>query len=215
LNRPFRRDFVNRDSDDARDVVSRKRSSEFRIALAHFTEYLTVHSITAGVLGIRSEAHGNFPGFQVEGDFGGLLLIGFRRIQIHRCAERRMPGKWQFRLDREDADLLSFRSFSGIVTRQNESRFRKIHLPRQGLHLAVIQSSAVREDRQRITRKRRLRKYIELNELVSSVRHKKLLNVCLRTGKTNNNFLSANYSVSFAVLANLAEKQTHLRFGLC
>jgi len=33
---PFRRDFVNRDSDDARDVVSRKRSFEFRIALAHF-----------------------------------------------------------------------------------------------------------------------------------------------------------------------------------
>jgi hypothetical protein len=83
------------------------------------------------------------------------------------------------------------------------------------LHLGVIQSAAVREDRQRITRKRRLRKYIELNELVSSVRHKKLLNVCLRTGKTNNNFLSVNYSVSFAVLANLAEKQAHLRFGLC
>src|SRR5258707_14557055 len=29
LDRPFRRNFVNRDSDDARDVVSRKRSSEF------------------------------------------------------------------------------------------------------------------------------------------------------------------------------------------
>src|SRR4030095_7294394 len=37
LDWPFRRDFVNRDSDNARDVVSRKRSSKFRIALAHFT----------------------------------------------------------------------------------------------------------------------------------------------------------------------------------
>src|SRR6266550_6275424 len=131
LDRPFRRNFVNRDSDDARDVVSRKRSSEFRIALAHFTEHLTVHSITAGVLGIRSEAHRNFSGFQVESNFGGLL--GFRRIQIERCAERRMPGKRQFLLDREDADFLSFPSFHGAIARENESRFRKIHLPRQVL----------------------------------------------------------------------------------
>src|SRR4029077_12238070 len=161
--------FVNRDSDDARNLLPRKWSSEFRIALAHFTEYLTVHSITAGILGIHSEAHGNFSGFQVESNFGALL--GFRPIQIQRCAERRMPGKRQFLLDREDADLLSFPGFSRGIARENESRFRKIHLPRQGLHLAVIQSSTIGEDSQRITGERRLREYIKLNEFVSARRH--------------------------------------------
>src|SRR4029077_9308117 len=150
--------FVNRDSDDARNLLPRKWSSEFRIALAHFTEHLTVHSITAGILGIHSEAHGNFSGLQVESNFGGLL--GFRPIQIQRCAERRMPGKRQFLLDREDADLLSFPGFSGSIARENESGFRKIHLVRQGLHLGVSQPASVRKNRQRITRKRRLREYI-------------------------------------------------------
>src|SRR5262249_37083418 len=69
------------------------------------------------------ETHGNFPGFQVERDFGGLLLIGFRRIQIQCRAECWMPGKRQLVLDREDADFLSFASFSGRVAAQNESRF--------------------------------------------------------------------------------------------
>jgi hypothetical protein len=41
------------------------------------------------------------------------------------------------------------------------------------LHLGVIQSTSIGKDRQRITRERRLREYIELNELVGSVRHKK------------------------------------------
>ena len=82
-----------------------------------------------------------------------------------------MPGKWQFRLDRKDTDFLSFPSFSGGIARENESRFRKIHLARQGLHLGVIQSASVRKDRQRITRERRLREYIKLNEFVSARRH--------------------------------------------
>src|SRR5438876_2756369 len=82
-----------------------------------------------------------------------------------------MPGKRQFLLDRKDTDFLSFASFSGIVTRQNESRLRKIHLARQGLHLAVIQSSTIGEDSQRITCERRLREYIKLNEFVGVRRH--------------------------------------------
>ena len=77
-----------------------------------------------------------------------------------------MTSERQFLLDREYADFFSFASFSGGVARQNESRFRKIHLPRQSLHLAVIQSASVLENRQRITGERRLREYIKLNEFV-------------------------------------------------
>jgi hypothetical protein len=75
------------------------------------------------------------------------------------------------------------------------------------LHLGVIQSASVRKDRQRITRERRLREYIKLNEFVSSVRHKKTSKFCLRTGKTNNNFSGANYSLSLAVVANLPDNK--------
>ena len=82
-----------------------------------------------------------------------------------------MPGKRQFLLDSKDADFLSFPSFSGGIARENESRFRKIHLARQGLHLGVSQPASVRKNRQRITRKRCLREYIKLNEFVSARRH--------------------------------------------
>src|SRR5437899_12351599 len=96
-----------------------------------------------------------------------------------------MSRKRQLLLDREDADLLSFLSFSRGVARQNESRFRKIHLPRQSLHFAVIQSSNVSEDRQRITGEWRLRENIELNEFVRAAPHNRLVhvypNTCNRT----------------------------------
>src|SRR6478736_4554110 len=82
-----------------------------------------------------------------------------------------MPGKWQFRLDREDADLLSFSSFRGAIAWENESRFRKVHLARQGLHLDVSQPASIGKDRQRITRERCLREYIKLNEFVSARWH--------------------------------------------
>jgi hypothetical protein len=75
LDRPFRMNLGNRYSNDARDIYPGKWSSKFRVALAHFPEDLTVHSITSGVLRIRSETHGNFPDFQIESDFGRLLLI--------------------------------------------------------------------------------------------------------------------------------------------
>src|SRR5437588_3081259 len=130
LYRPFRRNLVNGDSNHASDLLSGKRSSEFRIALAHFAEDLAVHSITPGILRICSEAHRNFPGFQVEADFGGLLWIGSRRIQIQRCTKCGMSGKGQLLLDREDADFLSVSHFGGTFARKNESRFRKIHLAR-------------------------------------------------------------------------------------
>src|ERR1043166_9361697 len=82
-----------------------------------------------------------------------------------------MPSKRQFCFDCKDADFLSFSSFSGGVARQNESRFRKIHLERQGMHLGVMQSASVRKDRQWIPRERRLREYIKLNEFVGVRRH--------------------------------------------
>jgi len=40
------------------------------------------------------------------------------------------------------------------------------------LHLNIVQCPTVGKDRQRITRKRRLREYIYLNEFVSARRHK-------------------------------------------
>src|SRR5262245_12173841 len=126
LDRPSRRNLVDGDPDDACDVCSRKWSSKFRIALAHFSEHSTIHSITSGVPRIRSETHRNFPDLQIETDFGRLLLIRLRRIQVERCAECRMSGKRQFLLDREYAGFLSFKSFSRSIARENESRFRKI-----------------------------------------------------------------------------------------
>src|SRR5207248_9463150 len=114
-----------------------------------------------------------FPGIQIKLDLMRSLLIGLRRIQIQCRAKCRMSRKWQLLLDREDADFLSFPSFRGGVARQNERRLRKIHLPRQGLHLAVTQSSRVGENRQRITRQRGLREYVKLNEFVTAVRHEK------------------------------------------
>src|SRR5205823_11733006 len=104
-------------------------------------------------------------------------LRGFRRIQIERCAERRMPRKAQFLLHCEDANFFAFPTLSSGITRQNESRFGKIHLTRQRLHLAVIQSSRIGKDRQRITREWLLRENIELNKFICAVRHTRLVHV--------------------------------------
>jgi hypothetical protein len=62
------------------------------------------------------------------------------------------------------------------------------------LHLAIIQSSSVREDSQRITRERRLREYVSLNEFVSAARHKKTFNLCQTTRKPNINSRGVNCS---------------------
>jgi hypothetical protein len=96
---------------------------------------------------------------------------------VQRSTQRRMSRKRQFCFDCKDTDFLSFLSFSGGIARQNESRFRKIHLPRQSLHFAVIQSSSVSEDRERITGEWRLRKNIELNKFVRAVPHNGLVHV--------------------------------------
>ena len=49
-----------------------------------------------------------------------------------------MPGERQLFLDREYADLLSFPSFRSGIARENEGCLGKIHLARQGLHLAIV-----------------------------------------------------------------------------
>ena len=89
-----------------------------------------------------------------------------------------MPGKRQLLLDRKDADVPSFSRFSGGGARQNESCLRKIHLPRQSLHLRVRQSASVSEDRQGVARERHLREDIKLNEFVSASRHKQNMSMC-------------------------------------
>src|ERR1700676_1577220 len=91
-----------------------------------------------------------------------------------------MAGERQLFRDREDADFLPFLSFSGGVPRENESCLRKIHLTRERLHFLVVQSAPVGENRQRITRQRRLRENIKLNEFVSALRHKASLALLLQ-----------------------------------
>src|ERR671919_858918 len=94
-----------------------------------------------------------------------------------------MPGKRQFCFDGKDADLFSFPSFSSSIARQNKSRFRKIHLARQSLHLGVTQSASIGKDRQRITRERGLGEHINLHEVVSAMRHKRLVHIYPNTRK--------------------------------
>src|SRR5436853_5862347 len=91
---------------------------------------------------------------------------------MKRRAECRMPGKRQLLRDREDADLLSFLSFSGWIARQDESCLGKIHLTRERLHFVIPQPSRVGENGQRITCQRRLREDVKLDEFVSAVGHK-------------------------------------------
>src|SRR6266404_2695971 len=85
-----------------------------------------------------------------------------------------MPGKGQLFRDSKDANFLPFLSFSAGIARQDESCLRKIHLTRESLHFPIIQSARVGENGERITRQRRLREDVELNEFISTVRHKTL-----------------------------------------
>jgi hypothetical protein len=92
-----------------------------------------------------------------------------------------MPRKGQFLLHRKDPDFFAFPSLSRGITRENESRFGKIHLTRQRLHLAVTQFSSIGKDGKRITREWRLRENIQLNKFVRAARHERLVHVYLNT----------------------------------
>src|SRR5438046_2301446 len=107
---------------------------------------------------------------------------------MQRRAEGRMSGKRQLFRDREDADFLSSPSFGGGIARQDESCFGKIHLTRERLHLAIIQTARVGKNGERITRQRRLREDVKLDEFVSALRHKNSSILSLRTRNTNINF---------------------------
>src|SRR5437667_1194218 len=97
-----------------------------------------------------------------------------------------MSSEGQFFRNRKYANLFARSSFGRAFTRQNESRFRKIHRPRQRLHLAVAQPARVGKDRERITRQRRSREDIELNKFICSLPHS---STCAwEPGKTNINF---------------------------
>src|SRR6266478_5141561 len=91
---------------------------------------------------------------------------------MQRRAERRMSGERQFFRDREDADFLSFPGFNGGIARQDESRFRKIHLTRESLHLPIIQAARVSENGERITGQRRLGENVKLNKFITTLCHK-------------------------------------------
>src|SRR5918996_5173285 len=77
-----------------------------------------------------------------------------------------MSGKRQLLLDSEDADSLPLLCFNLWFACQDESRFRKIHLTGQRLHLLIGQTARVGENRKRITGKRSSRKNVELHEFV-------------------------------------------------
>src|SRR6059058_5783778 len=113
-----------------------------------------------------------------------------------------MSSEGQFFRNRKYANLFARSSFGRAFTRQNESRFRKIHLPRQRLHFAVAQPARVGKDRERITRQRRSREDIELNKFVCSLPHSSTL--CLGPGKANINF---RWHIDQVLIAFLAIRQ--------
>ncbi len=88
---------------------------------------------------------------------------------MQRRPESGMSGERQLFRDGEDADFVSF---SGGIARQDESCLRKIHLTRKRLHFIIIQAARVSENGERITRQRRLREDVKLDEFVGTVRHK-------------------------------------------
>jgi hypothetical protein len=83
-----------------------------------------------------------------------------------------MPGKRQLFRDSEDADFLPFFGFNRGIARKNESCLGKIHLTRKSLHFVIIQAARVSENGERITRQGRLGKDIQLDEFISTIRHK-------------------------------------------
>src|SRR5207245_10892153 len=95
-----------------------------------------------------------------------------------------------------------FLSFNGGITRQDEGRLRKIHLTRESLHFSIIQTARVRENSERIAREWCLRENVNLDELVSAIRHKNLSNLVpdLVTGCSYSSWRRHQTSVSLRPL---------------
>src|SRR4051812_19237561 len=79
-----------------------------------------------------------------------------------------MSGKRQLFCYCKYADPLLLLCFNLWLTRQDEGCFREIHLPREGLHLLIAQTSRIGENRQRISRQGFPRENIKLHEFVTA-----------------------------------------------
>ncbi len=75
-----------------------------------------------------------------------------------------MPGKWQFFLDREDADPDATLAFDRRITRQDESGLGKIHFASQDLHHLLVEPASVGEHCQGIAFERARGEDIQLQE---------------------------------------------------
>ena len=129
----------------------RMRRPEFGIDLLHFAKQ---HAIAV------FKSHRHLADLEIEHDFAGQRMLA----KIPRRTQRRVPGKWQFFVDGEDAHLDAFALFDGLVARQNERRLAEVGLARQLLHLVVAKTARIGEHRQLIAFQRPGGEHIELNK---------------------------------------------------
>src|SRR5205807_7824717 len=143
--------------------------AELRITLTHLPKTGPINAPGCN-FSIPIDPDWNFSHCKIEND---LIQRGFirrlRRMEVKRCAERRMTGERKFLCNRKDADFFSVLLFDRCVPRKNESRFGEIHLLRQGLHFSVAQPSCINKDGQRIALQTRPGEDVDLNEIVSAL----------------------------------------------
>ena len=106
------------------------------------------------------KAHRHLAHLEIEHDFAGQRMLA----KIPRRTQRRMPGKGQFFVDGEDADLDAFALFDGLVARENECRLAEVGFPRQLLHLVVAETAGIGEHRQLVAFQRPVGEHVELNK---------------------------------------------------
>src|SRR6202043_1221000 len=96
LTWPFRSNFIDADSYRASNFLARQDAAELRIALSHFPKSSAIDA-AGRVLRILIDANRNLSDLQIEHNFirTGLLIGELRRVQIKRCAQRRVTGKRQ------------------------------------------------------------------------------------------------------------------------
>src|SRR5262245_38775708 len=90
-------------------------------------------------------------------------------MQMECRAQSRVAGEWQLLRHGKYPDSFPFFGFRRGVARKDECRFGKIHLVRKRLHFVVAQSSRLGKNGKRVSRERRLRENIELNEIERSL----------------------------------------------
>src|SRR5579872_4221585 len=85
---------------------------------------------------------------------------------MKRCSQCRMSREGKFLLNGENPHSDSAHSFRVSISRQDECRFREVHLAGDRLHLLIAEPIGVRKNRQRIPLKCFRRKHIELYERI-------------------------------------------------